>query len=1597
MLELDDLFENVNIVDEPTKGGSSIPNKHIEIEVKFKIKPHYKLVADFDRLLSYMRRNYDEVYEESVVTSYPKDLRRIVSIDPISGREMIIHERKTRLKDYHKYTNDYGFVISISEEVPIHTTLGPNSTNARRRDRYSFKYNPLYQVDMTKVFSLGTKEQSKPPDSYEIELEYLGDYRKLDLIDFEQQILFIYQILNQTEHFITPDQRTQLINEFNDVFNVPAQKNISKDITVKARNIKYLDLTFGGIVGNLIEYRISHKADGIDHFLIMNKVGIWLVSNTAINLIYYYAVGNKLRGQQNLYVYKCEVTYDLFDKMNRYYVLIYDCLVYKNENIMDIDLDERVLSIEPILVHLNPMNVGEFRFKEKKHHPLTLENFFVVVNEMYKEQKSLDYPQDGFIITPNGKYNYHSDKLPLYKRNLRDYPDVCKWKPPPQITIDFRVKDGQLWVYNMKSKREEPFTGSYIYPLGAVSEEFNAAIYQNKIVESAYDLVCKILKPLKIRYDKDGPNRLDIAEANWDDLHDYISEEDLSGDTLSLVKKYHNQIKNILYDIPTIYPSLNIGIKSGYNLLDVGSGVGGDLGKWAKSKVNKVITVEPNNKNLTNLYERLKTSNVNVTTINTVGEDYQQITKVVKKEVGQVDVISLMLSLSFFWASESHLDALVQTIAMNLKLGGFVVFLTIDGDDLGADFKDYTTQQYNDATFTFYGNGQNQPNDNKAYGQFVRAEITGIVGKQWEFLVHLDDLTSKLEKYGIVLRAKRSAVDEQLLSVPAKLYTSLFTYGYYEKVKEVKFKIKNIILPEIIYPIIEPLEPLNYDEIISFNGPLKNMTAIGCSDLLDAILKAFNEAYQNDEDRLTLKETFREELADAMDEHYDFNHGYFQKKLLNQIADMLQNKNNDIDYTLLGLQYFLRSDEPIDPLLNYVAYIIDIDIFIFDHDFNLLSSTFTCDKPKPHFMMIVNDGGYELIGQYKDNEGTVTLFPHDELYKLELPYYSIDDTMETNIKTLFGPTLPNLSTIINETDPVYKMIETAYTNVYVTALIKNIAKVYKTPAPNTAGYDKLVRDVSKLFVQGDLKPILDQFKKIPIKTGRVEERIDTITDMIKNLNFETGGMKVLDIGAGTGQIIQAVKKYYNLPKSDVYAIDQKLPNIKDITTLTYDKNGNIPLPNQSIDVILMFNVLHHIPIQPRLEILKEVQRILVPGGLVIIREHADDHDPNFEKFIDLIHQFWYISENEHEDPLVLMTREETTQLMSDIGLKSVYYTTYNQPNPQHTYHEAFQSTYDDFPYKKYSMDMKDVDKRFNNLKRYKFETVKMAYTIRNIPGNWYNNPKLKYNNLLIVNKPSDYLTYNLISDYWIDECKVRAKRYDQPLNPFDYWQQNKDYVKQQAQKLYGAVNDYTLRETIFKLAGEVTTFRETVAVGFIKMFKSKRILDPSAGWFNRAIAAMACGVEAYVGVDPNSCLHPKYQEMINYFPSTTKVTMIQAPFEEAILPDITFDLIMTSFPYFNLEVYTDEPTQSIANRDLNTWFDDFLIFSMNKAWDRLEKGGKMIIIVNDIKDQANYVKLMVDVFTDIHDDAEYLGVISYSEFVDNKPKQPNPCWIWNKK
>jgi len=336
------------------------------------------------------------------------------------------------------------------------------------------------------------------------------------------------------------------------------------------------------------------------------------------------------------------------------------------------------------------------------------------------------------------------------------------------------------------------------------------------------------------------------------------------------------------------------------------------------------------------------------------------------------------------------------------------------------------------------------------------------------------------------------------------------------------------------------------------------------------------------------------------------------------------------------------------------------------------------------------------------------------------------------------------------------------------------------------------------------------------------------------------------------------------------------------------------------------------------------------------------------------------------------------------------------------------NTSDSYPYKRYYMTLKEIRERFNRLIDYEPHIIKLDHhNVFNL--NKMEQNLLKYNGEYICFKvfKENYDKYDNISDYFTEKVRVRCRRKDN-ISSYDFWQKNyKKIIKMTKYPICAA----SLRETIYNLHYECNTFKPSLMVGFIKYFmklipfnvnnsnsenniKKMHILDISAGWGDRLIAACALNMH-YTGCDPNAELLEGYNEIIETFlnktdKEQTKITLKMEGFETAKLED-TYNFVFSSPPYFNLEIYSDNEKQSIYNKNLNQWYDSFLITSLKKAAKHLN--GFMIININNIKGENDFVEKMV--LEDIG--AKYEGCITQmSEPTDNINKSAQPFFIWSK-
>jgi len=94
--------------------------------------------------------------------------------------------------------------------------------------------------------------------------------------------------------------------------------------------------------------------------------------------------------------------------------------------------------------------------------------------------------------------------------------------------------------------------------------------------------------------------------------------------------------------------------------------------------------------------------------------------------------------------------------------------------------------------------------------------------------------------------------------------------------------------------------------------------------------------------------------------------------------------------------------------------------------------------------------------------------------------------------------------------------------------------------------------------------------------------------------------RLLDVGGGTGVIAQAMSEF--LPVEDVEAVDlvDRFCSTLSIKTANYDGHV-LPFADKAFDAATLNNVLHHVPVEARADLLREIRR--VARGPLYIKDH----------------------------------------------------------------------------------------------------------------------------------------------------------------------------------------------------------------------------------------------------------------------------------------------------------------------------------------------------------------------------------------------------------
>lgn len=267
---------------------------------------------------------------------------------------------------------------------------------------------------------------------------------------------------------------------------------------------------------------------------------------------------------------------------------------------------------------------------------------------------------------------------------------------------------------------------------------------------------------------------------------------------------------------------------------------------------------------------------------------------------------------------------------------------------------------------------------------------------------------------------------------------------------------------------------------------------------------------------------------------------------------------------------------------------------------------------------------------------------------------------------------------------------------------------------------------------------------------------------------------------------------------------------------------------------------------------------------------------------------------------------------------------------------------------------------------------------------------------------ADYLTMDVVVDVFQEEARLAARRQDAQGSPLELWRGGDAAVPRAvlaaALSKYGQLTPWELREAFYEHAAvkECTQFKPSLALAVLQRFGGQRVLDFSAGWGDRLAGAIAADVKRYVAFDPNTALRAGHAALVSRFvPSDhrARFSVSYEPFETAVLPPgETFNLIFTSPPFFDFEIYTQAPGQSVATyTSLEAWLVCFLLRCLSKAWSVLDQGGHTVIHLTDVYKTKVCEKMCLLMLWRLPG-AYYRGVICSH----GAAGRPRPLWVFYK-
>lgn len=163
-----------------------------------------------------------------------------------------------------------------------------------------------------------------------------------------------------------------------------------------------------------------------------------------------------------------------------------------------------------------------------------------------------------------------------------------------------------------------------------------------------------------------------------------------------------------------------------------------------------------------------------------------------------------------------------------------------------------------------------------------------------------------------------------------------------------------------------------------------------------------------------------------------------------------------------------------------------------------------------------------------------------------------------------------------------------------------------------------------------------------------------------------------------------------------------------------------------------------------------------------------------------------------------------------------------------------------------------------------------------------------------------------------------------------------------------------IRQIGFLAGGsKVTIYRPLLTKRIVDYFQAREVLDVCTGWGGRMLGSACLDNVHYTGIEP---CRKTFEALDAIRQKLSLNVTLYNDAAEKVLPMLErkYDLAITSPPYYNLEIYSDEATQSHHYGSYTEWVAHFLRPVVFGVLDKLKEGGVSCWSVKNFKTDKYY-------------------------------------------